>query len=419
MKTTSYIFGIVAVGALLCSSSPAFGQDYDDIYYNPSKAKTQPKKEVKVTRSTTTTKTTTTYTPTPDYAASGTYDFNTGSLRDVDEYNRHSVTPSDNVIVQTGDTVIDGEEFQYTRRIERFHNPDVVVNTNDEDLIDYYYSIEPTASTSVNVYVNANPWTTWISPFTWSSPYYSYWNWGWYNSWYNPWYASYWPSLSWGWYDPWYSWSWGPTFGWGWGGGWYPGPPYPNHGWVNNWWPTGTGAGSSRPHPSTSRPAAGTGIASAGGGYNNNNAVRPGSGAGTITGNTPTTRPGNMGRGRTTYTTDNNGVVTSRPGSSVSGTNRWPASVNSSSSSSSTATRGRTTTAPATTTRQPATNTYNINNNTNRNTNTRTYNSNSNSTRSTYSSPGSSSRSSIGSGSSGSFGGGSHSSGGSGSRGRR
>ena len=407
MRIRTYLIGILTLGGILSGTGISHAQDYDDIYYNPSKEKKQPKKEVKVTRSTTTTRTTTTYTPTPDYKAAGDYQYSTGSTRDVDEYNRHSSGTNLNDFTIIGDTVIDGEEFMYTRRIERFHNPDVVVNTNDDDLIDYYYSA-PTSST-VNVYVDANPW---VSPYYWNTPYYSYpyynsWSWGWNGPWYNYWG----PSFSWGWSDPWYSWSWGPSFGWNWGWNspWYPGPSY---GWTNNWWPTGTSGGSSRPHPSTSRPAYGGGITSTG---NNYGSDRPGSGAGTITGNTPTTRPGNMGRGRYTNTGNSataSGATSVRPSTgTISGTNRWPASVNTPSASSGSTRRGRVTTTPsATTERQPSTNTR-VNTRTNYN------NYNNNNTRSTYS-PASSSRSTYNS--SGFGGGGSRSTGASsGSRGRR
>lgn len=59
-----------------------------------------------------------------DYAAADTYALpGTGSARNVDEYNRRGKYASSS---QTGDTTAVDDNFTYTRRIERFHNGDII-----------------------------------------------------------------------------------------------------------------------------------------------------------------------------------------------------------------------------------------------------------------------------------------------------
>ena len=173
MKTRLLIQGLVAT-AVLAMPVLASAQDYDDIYYNPSKPAQTAKKKTTVKN----------YVPTADYPAADTYQsgFSTQPVtRDVDEYNRHTAyRPADTVTVNA-DTL---GEFLYTRRLERFHNPDVVTSTNDPDFIDYYYSQPAQTASNVNIYVNANPW---YSPY-----YYSSWNWPYYGWGYNSWYWNTW-----------------------------------------------------------------------------------------------------------------------------------------------------------------------------------------------------------------------------------
>lgn len=261
------------------TSAVAFAQDYyyeDDIYYDPGKAKkkeqkVQPKKQTTPGR---------TYTfssqPVADYPAADSYTLPASSLNvDVDTYNRRGqfLVP-DSV---KGDKPQEGD-FAYTQRIERFHNPSVVSGSTDRDLQEVYaYAMQQPQN--VNIYVIDNdPWDYW-------GPGWSTWNW----RYRNPWYWSAWgPSWSWG-YDPYWSWSWGPSWSWSWGPAWSWGPswgypgyyPGPSHAWRPS-----TPSGSYRPHPSV-----GTG------------AYRPGStrpsGSGSVT-----NRPGNMGRGRYGVTTN-------------------------------------------------------------------------------------------------------------------
>ena len=195
-------------GALLLGSFLAMAQDYeDDIYYDGS----NDTKTVKVV--------TKPAPPIPGYE--GTLRTQVVPIdgvangRDVDEYNRRNIQYDENDTVYLKD-----EAFSNTRRIERFHNPDVVIRSSDPDLIEYYFDNTPT----VNLIVG----TDW----TWG-PY-----WGWGYRYYDPWYSYYW-----GWDRPWYS-SW---YSWGWYGGYryhpwsYWGGPWGYYGWNSHFWGGYTG----------------------------------------------------------------------------------------------------------------------------------------------------------------------------------
>lgn len=316
MITKKFITGLLAATIFVGVPSIAFGQDFDDdIYYNPSKEKkTTPAK---------TTKKTIKYVPTPDYPAADTYSqpaISVGTVDDkaLDAYNRRGMF----AVADTADAIavpLDSlGEFEYTRRIEQFHNPDVVTNTGDQDLIEYYYNQGlqdglQANNSAVNIYLNS------YDPFWYPYNYYGY-----YRPYYRSWYYNNWawgPSWNWGWYDPYWgpswgwgpSWAWGPSWSWGWGPGWggyYPpvivGPQYTYR---------PTGVGSSRPHHAT------TGAGSTMG-------RRPGSGISTGTvANGSFSRPGNMGRGR-----DNVGTGSANTGSSG---NRYTTPVQNTQNSSS------------------------------------------------------------------------------------
>ena len=129
--------------------------------------------------------------------------------RDVDEYNRHT----NDYYVEEDTIYLDNETFSNTRRIERFHNPDIVIRSNDPELIEIYFDNTP----SVNLIIG----TDW----GWGP----YWGWGYryYDPWYSwswiPWHYSYW--YDWGWYGGYryHPWSyWGRPWG-GWHGGWHGG----------------------------------------------------------------------------------------------------------------------------------------------------------------------------------------------------
>lgn len=297
---------LIAMMALVASAT-AGAQEYDDIYYNPSK-----EKKAKTTKTKTTAPVQVT-----EYAPAGSYsgNWNMTNTRDIDEYNRrYQVVDSVNA-----DTTIVDDNFEYTRRIERFHNPDVVVETGNDDFVDWYYTqSQPQTTSVVNVYVNNDPWL-------WSYPYnYSYW--------YRPygWYTGFWgPSWSWSWgYDPWFSWGYGPGWGWGWtpgpSWGWHPGPGRPVAG---NWRPTSPGA--SRPHGVATHANGGRGYYSHASNSRPGNMGRPSasSSAGRVS-TSAWMRPGNAGR--PSHANNSSAGVNTRPGASGR-----PSGYSSSSSSSS------------------------------------------------------------------------------------
>lgn len=312
------LFPVVIMAAV---SLPAAAQNYydDDIYYDASKKKTEKTEAKNKQTSGRTSQSGTNRYAAPaqgfgNFNAADTYELPASSLDvDVDAYNRRGqFLVSDSVgVTEQGDG-----DFLYTQRIERFHNPDVVSGSSDEELKDVYaYAMQQPQN--INVYVIDNdPWS-WYGP-SWS------WRYG------NPWYWNTWgPSWSWSWgiYDPYWSWgpAWGPSWGWSWGWGPSWGPAW-GHGWGPAWGPSWGGpahawhpvtpSGSSRPH----RPV-GAGAVST---HRPSNYAPAG---------TATNRPGNMGRGR--YGTagqslpssnrpggyrpsatqgGNNGAATARPG---------------------------------------------------------------------------------------------------------
>jgi hypothetical protein len=381
MKAKIFFKGLAAI-ALLGLPIVASAQDYDDdIYYNPSKST-----KTKTVKTTKTVSQNNTYVSQPNYAAAGTYSFNTGNTRDVDEYNRRGAyAVADTALAASDSTYVD--EFGFTRRLERFHNPNVVVNTGDADLIDYYYSTDASqqdCGTTVNVYV-------YDDPFYYSSWRYPYYGWSRWNRWcYSPWYwDTYygWGGLGWGWFDPLFSWSWGWGPGFGWGYTWSPA----------HWFGGGHFAGGGMHH---STPGAGRVHSASGIGSSISNARRSSYGLNRNVGNVGNgsswSRPGNMGRGTGSssvgsYSSSLRGTGSS---SSVIGTTSGRGRYGSSSSNSSN---------------------YNSNSSSTRRS-TSSYNSNSSSTRSSGS--GSSWGGSRGGGG-GSMGGGSHGGGGGGGRGRR
>lgn len=307
---------LCAFALALGVASVAVAQSYyydDDIYYDASKKKNEQK--------TTTNKTAASgrsgyvvkgNTVVADYPAADTYTVPVGKSLDVDvdTYNRRGQFLVQDSI--TSETNADGD-FSYTQRIERFHNPDIVSGSGDEELKEVY-SYAMSQPQNINIYVIDNdPWN-FYGP-SWSWRYGNPWYW---NSWYwDPWYPSFgWGWNSWGW-DPYWSWSWGwgPSWGPGWGPGW-------GSSW--GWGPThacrpSTPSGSSRPH----NPVGSGSMAT----------HRPGSYSPAVGSNS---RPGNLGRGRYGAGSTVNGSVT-RPGSyrpasngtqNNSNVNSRPANVN-------------------------------------------------------------------------------------------
>ena len=216
---------------LLMSCATTFSvaaQDYDDIYYDSSQESASPAK-VETVESDNAKQAVLTVDDgvVADYfTADQTADWNGGNivdLRDVDEYNRRGggnsgyagqdetagevAADSSAIAGENGDT------FQYTERIRRFHDPDVIADLDDEETVDLYVYTRP----DVNIIVGS-PTTAYVSP--WGATL-SFNTWGWYDVWYDPWY-----------WDPWY-------YSWGWPYrhycGWYPGwaPVHHHHGNIN------------------------------------------------------------------------------------------------------------------------------------------------------------------------------------------
>jgi hypothetical protein len=198
---------------------------------------------------------------------------------DIDAYNRRgNVDVYENQYAEN-DTVYP-EEYQYTDRIVRFHNPE--------------NSVKISSDGEINVYVLDDSYSNYYSNrirfgFGWNSYY------PWYDSWYYP-------SYAWSWYDPWY------YGGWGWNRPWY----YSNwgwsYGWYSPWYGGGWYIGHNNNHHGYRRP------------YYNYTAGRPrtgyygsnrGSYTGTGRGSSVSARPG--------YSTGRGSSVSARPGTTTGG----------------------------------------------------------------------------------------------------
>lgn len=229
---------LALVGTLALSAGAILhAQDYDDIYYDASKTQTTAVKA----KSSKSAKTVAVYGEVPEKYTVAARD-NYRVERDVDEYNRRGNYEPDYEVDINGDTIYyDDESFANTRRIERFYNPDIVILSDDDELVELYYDESPT----INLIVGSD-WG--YSSYGWASSYYpwytgGYYPWYSYSLWYNPWYSDWRFSR---WYDPWYSpyyyysgWH-SPYWHWGWSyspwyyTGWYGHYGYGHHGW-NNW----------------------------------------------------------------------------------------------------------------------------------------------------------------------------------------
>lgn len=254
---------IVSVG--VCRAQ---GYYDDDIYFNSSKDKDKNVELAKKQASTAKKQNTNGYIlyPVADYAAADTYAPEGSSKMSVDEYNRRGIFGKDTVSAKNSAA---SQDFAYTRQIEKYYNPAIVVGSKDAELAELYYA-QPA---NVNIYINTPSYGYWGYP--------SYWG-GWYDTWYpgyNYWGYNYWgPAWSWG---P--SWAWGPSWSWGWGG------PYwgPSWGWGPAWswgpsWTWGPSWGYTQPynprHPGAlghTRPAYGTGTAARPGNNWRNSGYRP------------------------------------------------------------------------------------------------------------------------------------------------
>ena len=203
------LMGVLALSA----GSILQAQDYDDIYYDASKSTTTKSKTKVVTPA----KTVAVYGEVPERYKEAVQ-VNYSAERDVDEYNRRGAydpsiastkAPSfevdingDTIYFDT-DSIYDEEAFANTRRIERFYNPDIIILSDDEDLVELYYSETPTINLIVGSDWGYNPYYS-----SWGSYYYP-----WYTGWYDPWYTGYGFYRPWYWHSPWHYgfhyWDWG------------------------------------------------------------------------------------------------------------------------------------------------------------------------------------------------------------------
>ena len=176
--------------AVLLSVGIASGQSYydDDIYYDASKDKKQKVDKKQKSEQEPVVQ------EEPEIFDAPQYEVYNTNPRDVDEYNRRGgIYAPDTIATEVNDSISD-DVFEYTERIERFSNPDIVKNSDDEELKELYYADEVNIIIGTpSTYVTFDDFGMslgWASPYYgWHYPYYSRYYWGW--SWYDPWYYPY------------------------------------------------------------------------------------------------------------------------------------------------------------------------------------------------------------------------------------
>lgn len=167
------------ISSLFIAFSMSMFAQYDDIYYNPRKANE--------TRITTSNEETVVI---------------SNNVRDVDTYNRQAPANRPN---QTSN--VEQDDFEYTKRITRFHNPEAVTINNPEYV--YIYNdtpSEPNPTINIRVTQRWNPWdysyfTRYYYPsyhWSWDSNY----GWGYTYNTYYPFYSTYPSSFYYGYYPP-------------------------------------------------------------------------------------------------------------------------------------------------------------------------------------------------------------------------
>lgn len=120
-------------------SSSSWDEEDDDIYYNASKDKSSAtQKQTKQAAGNSgyyyTPNTIVNYPDPAGYVPQGS-----GLDMDVDAYNRRGqFLVADSVPADSLDALLDS--YAYTRRIEKFSNPDIVNGSGNQALIDSYYS---------------------------------------------------------------------------------------------------------------------------------------------------------------------------------------------------------------------------------------------------------------------------------------
>lgn len=276
-----------ALAIALCAAASLSAQGFydDDIYFNPAKDKDR---NVEAAKKAATQKRTNGYIlrPVSEYPAADTYVPEGTSNRSVDDYNRRGIFARADSTSRSTDSISATADYAYTRQIEKYYNPDIIVGSSDPEIAQLYYA-EPA---EVNIYVNTPGYGYWGYPYSYYGGWYDPWYWGtslWYPYWGPSWSFSWnwgpaWWGPAWGWGGP----AWGPSWGWGWTSpGW-------NWGWVGP-----------RPYNNPRHPGAIRHNHMAGG-YSNG--YRPAAGSRPSSGYRPTSRPGNNYRPAARPTNNNN-----------------------------------------------------------------------------------------------------------------
>jgi len=171
MKNYLYILFLLSAGTILLNSCATLSTAYiDDIYYNPDATNTSQdviaEKSIKNT------------------------EYISNEMEQMTVYQNSTDTVSD--------------DFEYAKRLQRFHNEnyDGKYYTEEEEDANWNMSFNMGFGTygagwGMN-FGYGYPYSAWFDPFySWYYPYYAPWNYGWYDpfySWYSPWYN--------GWYNP-------------------------------------------------------------------------------------------------------------------------------------------------------------------------------------------------------------------------
>lgn len=184
---------LIIMSVMVVCAASAQGYYDDDIYYDASKAKEEKEAIYKEKMEE--------YVNSDEYKsmAAPTYQVYNNSPRDVDEYNRRGGIYTYADTLASDSTAVPGSNdvFEYTERIERFDNPDIIKSSDDEVLKELYYAND------VNIYIGTP--STYLS-FGFYDPWYYPAGWGWSTYWaWDPWYR---PYYYYGWYDP----FWGPGY---------------------------------------------------------------------------------------------------------------------------------------------------------------------------------------------------------------
>lgn len=375
MKKMILTFGLLA---FLTSGMKA---QYDDIYYNPKKAKTQQQKRQQ----------------------KQSYYIEDFSNVDVDEYNRRGEMYYQTPVDTIGARVETDEDFVYTQKIQKYYNPTIVLDNVSllGDVLNNSYG-------NVEVVINNNGYPVFAPYYNYRPFYYDYawgpswswswnWNWGpvsWRWNWGPSWGYNYWYGPGWGW-SP--AWAWGPAWGW-------------NHSWNHPHYAYYPNRNPNAARPSAPRPGWGS-HQRPGYNYAGNAVGRPGGNrTPAMSGSSTSTQPVYSGNRRGYNKADVNTNSTNTNRGSVS--NRGTYTNNSSATNSN---KSSTTGTSSGNRRSYGTSTSTQRNSSTRSTATQRSN-NTNQRSSGYSTP---SRSSYGGSSSRSYGGGSHSGGGGGGGHRR